>query len=258
MPIRLTDAAQYYQGLPHQTEAWEELQRKLESDTDTAYWLHMFAIRYRNENATFSHGEKKTYQSLYRALIEFISTIPDGGVRASNFREYGEEILKAMDEEGLGFEHLGTAAYILATASHESHFAPVVEAYYMREPRRTRYLKSLWYYPYIGHGHVQVTHKGNWMRVRSEWHELRGEWVIDEDIPEMLLRADVSAFSLVRGMCRGWYGQRVGRFTDQKNPDYFNARKSVNAPEINTRPQVVRNIAGYAKEYEEVIANALK
>ncbi len=90
------------------------------------------------------------------------------------------------------------------------------------------YLKSLWYYPHIGYGFIQVTHLTNYKKVQRAYKLIKG---IDIDIvgnPKTLLDVKLSAFALV-------YGMRVGLFTGKKLNDYIgvkfdfrNARKIVN------------------------------
>ncbi len=129
-----------------------------------------------------------------------------------------------LDEiEALKITNKGQQAYIFATAYHEAfdftgkQTGIIQRIVPIQEGGSQAYLKSLWYYPNIGYGFVQVTHLENQLKVQKAIKKIKG---IDIDVvknPKSLLDIKVSAFALV-------YGLKVGMYRGKKLDDYIGVK----------------------------------
>jgi hypothetical protein len=163
-----------------------------------------------------------------------------------------EAIIKAGREMGLTTPQL---AYILGTAEHETNntFNSVAEGYYLKNP--STFQRSLSYYPYIGRGMVQLTHKANYERAQREVIDKLGykdvnivknpDWLTSKD-PRV---DNVNARILIEGIRQGWYSDVYKANLETyipKNgkPDYRNARHLVN------KLDQADKVAGHARSWE--------
>ncbi|WP_448664845.1 hypothetical protein ACG3SL_09285 [Sphingomonas sp. CJ20] len=100
-------------------------------------------------------------------------------------------------------EPLSYAAYILATAWHETNatMQPVREAYWLSENWRRTHLR---YFPWYGRGYVQLTWKSGYERADRKLG-LGGALIAD---PDLAMRPDIAAKVIRRGMDEGWFADR--------------------------------------------------
>lgn len=100
---------------------------------------------------------------------------------------------------------LAYTAYMLATAWHETNktMQPVREAYWLSEEWRKRHLR---YWPWYGRGYVQLTWEINYRKADAECAGA-GLTKPNEIIrnPNVVMRPDVSAYIMRRGMDEGWF-----------------------------------------------------
>lgn len=119
-----------------------------------------------------------------------------------------------------GLKNSRWLAYILATAWHETAFTmrPVTE-YGSKE-----YLRSKPYWPYIGRGYVQITHKENYEKYNIA------------DNLDAALDPEIAAYILIQGMVKGVFtGRKLSDYFNASTDDAFNARKIVNGLDRATR-----------------------
>jgi hypothetical protein len=182
-----------------------------------------------------------------------------------------ERIIKAFDlyRPGGTLEQL---AYILATAYHETgrRMQPVREAFGTSTADTIARLDSAWekgqltwvkepYWRdgYFGRGHVQLTHKANYIGALAKAvYERFDVRLISE--PDLALDPQISAFILVEGMCRGvtlkgdFTAYALEDFVNETKVDYKNARKTVNPGDMPT----YLTIQTYAQFFEAALRNA--
>jgi hypothetical protein len=156
-------------------------------------------------------------------------------------------------------------AYCIATPIIECGWPlkPITErgpkAYFMKydingpRPKKARELGNI--YPgdgfkFRGMGFVQSTGRGNAIKNTALIHEILGVDVNFEETPERMLEPKFAAVSLVVGLERGIYtGHKLGDYLDGPNPDWKNARRTVNALDR------AGEIAGYAKQiYSDLLS----
>lgn len=155
---------------------------------------------------------------------------------------------------------LAHAAYVLATAYHETAYAmqPVCEKggdAYLSKYDTGRLAKILGNTPeadgdgqkYAGRGDVQLTGYANYLKATKRLREL-GVLTDAEDLtvtPDLVLRPDVSAAILVYGMAEGW-------FSGRKLADYLPTSGLAGAKAFERARPIVNGtdraamIAGYA------------
>ena len=135
-------------------------------------------------------------------------------------------------------------AYMLATAWHETAatMQPVVETFYLSQPERDRYNKAKYYWPWIGRGLVQLTHRENYVRAGAK---------IGVDLtsdPDKALDPDVSVAVLVLGMEQGWFtGKKIADYITLQRSDFVGARRIVNGRDR------ANHIAGIAKRFDALL-----
>lgn len=137
--------------------------------------------------------------------------------------------------EKLGHQDIRWLAYALATTMHETAFTmqPVTEQ------GSEKYLKSKPYWPYIGRGYVQLTHKCNYEK-----------YGIADD-PEAACDPDMASFILINGMVNGIFtGRAFKHYFNSKISDPFNARKIIN--DLDKAPLV----AGYYEKFLNILNNS--
>ncbi len=125
-----------------------------------------------------------------------------------------------------GLKDLRWLAYILATSWHETGFTmqPVTEY------GSLKYLQSKPYYPYIGGGFVQITHKTNYEKYGIA------------DNPDMALDPEVAVYILIHGMVNGVFtGRKLSHYFNDQTNDAFNARKIINILDRAARVQEYHN-----------------
>ncbi len=125
-----------------------------------------------------------------------------------------------------GLKDLRWLAYILATSWHETGFTmqPVTEY------GSLKYLQSKPYYPYIGRGFVQITHKTNYEKYGIA------------DNPDMALDPEVAVYILIHGMVNGVFtGRKLSHYFNDQTNDAFNARKIINILDRAARVQEYHN-----------------
>ena len=115
-------------------------------------------------------------------------------------------------------------SYILATAWHESRLEPVKEKRFFKHQIRERANQDrYWLDGFYGRGFVQITWLKNY---EKQGVKLGLPLAIN---PDLVLRVDVAAEILVRGMLDGDFtGKKLSRYINNKNTNYLWARWVVN------------------------------
>ena len=186
----------------------------------------------------------------YQNVKSVVDTLD--ATRKQNWQDYGLILLSACDDEGI--THHRQVAYVLATSSHESLFAPIREAYYLPggfDSDEAWRRQNLWYYPYYGRGFVQLTHKGNY-----EWAQsaVNAKYGVSEDFvnqPDRVMEPHYAAYIMVKGMMEGRFnakGLGLPHYINAQQTDYFHARETVNLWDK------AATIQRYAEVYENVLA----
>ena len=143
--------------------------------------------------------------------------------------------------------HLRQAAYMLATAKHETAgtFAPIEEygkgkgLPYGKPDRKTGLV-------YYGRGYVQLT----WAKNYQTMGTVLGLPLYTQ--PELALRYDVAYKIMSYGMTHGSFtGVGLSRYINDQKTDYANARKIINGTDK------AELIAGYATAIEQMLLNSL-
>ena len=150
-------------------------------------------------------------------------------------------ILKECARNGLSNQQ---TAYVLATAWWETAHTmkPVEEAYYLGEPRASRYRENLRYYPWHGRGYVQLTWQANYVKAGKN---------LDRDLttdPDAVMNPTVAAEILVVGSLEGWFtGKKLGDYINKTKTDYVGARRIINGTDK------AQAIADIARAYEVAV-----
>ena len=143
--------------------------------------------------------------------------------------------------------HLRQAAYMLATAKHETAgtFAPIEEygkgkgLPYGKPDRKTGLV-------YYGRGYVQLT----WAKNYQTMGTVLGLPLYTH--PELALRYDAAYKIMSHGMTHGSFtGVGLSRYINDQKTDYVNARKIINGTDK------AELIAGYASAIEQMLLNSL-
>ena len=162
-------------------------------------------------------------------------------------------------------------AYIMATAHWETGgtFLPVMETFWKTPGggdyrRAAKRLERAWKMgrlkwvrtPYwredggkwIGRGYVQLTHKTNYCGYIR--HAVEKEFGVDIcDDPDLVMRPDISAYILIRGMLEGWFtGYRLSSFVNEERADFVNARKVVNPGDKRSYKPIARLAHKYLRK----------
>jgi predicted chitinase len=146
-----------------------------------------------------------------------------------------DSINAIMDEiSAQGITNKKQAAYILATAWHESRLQPIVEW------GGKSYLESRQYYPYYGRGFVQLTWIDNY---KAQGDRLGIDMVNN---PDKALEPTYAANILIYGMKNGSFtGKKLSDYITSAKTDFPNARKIINPADKGTYALV----AGYASSF---------
>ena len=245
MTIKLVNVIEHYSATKAQYEAVEYLQTQLEArPTILAEFTRLWR---REDDTTSSEPEVGYWEELFEGLSKAISTIDR--TRGTNFKKYGRLLLRALDDYGISKTIPAQAAYILATASHESLFAPVEEGYYLGAKAK-EFQRGLRYYPYYGRGFVQLTWKYNYQWATKALNKAklggRDDWDLVNDL-DQALDPHAAAYIMIKGMMEGHFGARLDKYINRVRQDYYNARRSVNILDK------AKLIAGYAEWYEKKI-----
>ena len=143
--------------------------------------------------------------------------------------------------------HLRQAAYMLATAKHETAntFAPIEEygkgkgLPYGKPDRKTGLV-------YFGRGYVQLT----WVKNYQTMGTVLGLPLYTQ--PDLALRYDVAYKIMSYGMTHGTFtGVALRRYINEGKTDYLNARKIINSLDKADL------IAGYATAIEQMLLSSL-
>ena len=143
--------------------------------------------------------------------------------------------------------HLRQAAYMLATAKHETAntFAPIEEygkgkgLPYGKPDRKTGLV-------YFGRGYVQLT----WVKNYQTMGTVLGLPLYTQ--PDLALRYDVAYKIMSYGMTHGTFtGVALSRYINEDKTDYLNARKIINGTDKADL------IAGYATAIEQMLLDSL-
>jgi hypothetical protein len=182
----------------------------------------------------------------------------------------GIESLLALWEENFYDNDVRFLAYILATAYHETGARMVavregfcktnkcsinhVTKLYRRGKINKNYaLPNTFGNSFYGRGHVQLTHKANYIRMANFINKKYGTTYNFFQNPDLVLRNDISAIILIEGMINGLFtNHKLSDYiVEGKNADYVNARRIVNGTDN------AKLIAGYAEEFEQALKNAI-
>ncbi len=106
---------------------------------------------------------------------------------------------------------------------------------------------------YYGRGYVQLTWYNNYARAEAELH-IDGTLSADESVirtPDLMLRPDVAARTMIRGMSEGWFtGMALEHYFPIERvttADWVNARRIVNGLDCAAK------IAGYALHFRNAL-----
>lgn len=133
--------------------------------------------------------------------------------------------------------------YVLATVKHEvgNTFEPITEQ------GSESYLKGKSYYPYIGRGYVQLTHKENYQRFGN----LLNINLVSN--PELANNPEIAWRILELGMTKGLFtGKKLNDYFNDKTIDWFNARRIINGLDS------AEKIASYGKQYYEILKGLIE
>ncbi len=167
--------------------------------------------------------------------------------------------------QGASEARIQQTAYILATAYWESAltFLPVREGLAKSDAEAREYVQKLFEegkirtnyalpaangQSFYGRGYVQLTWERNYRRIGD--HLIGDEEIFYND-PDQVLRTDLAAIILVRGMVDGIFseeGQRLNDFINRDRADYLHARQTVN------RMDRAETIANWAEKMEYVLS----
>src|SRR5207249_175037 len=104
---------------------------------------------------------------------------------------------------------------------------------------------------YRGRGYIQITGRSNY---RHAGEELQ---ISLEEEPDRALEPDVAYRVAACGIREGWFGHPLKQFVRPgTRADYFEARRSVNGPEITTHPDRVEALANIARRFEDCLRAA--
>ena len=143
--------------------------------------------------------------------------------------------------------HLRQAAYMMATAKHETAntFAPIEEygkgkgLPYGKPDRKTGLI-------YFGRGYVQLT----WVKNYQTMGTVLGLPLYTQ--PDLALRYDVAYKIMSYGMTHGTFtGVGLNRYINDQKTDYVNARRVINSLDKADL------IAGYATAIEQMLLSSL-
>ncbi|MFN3353031.1 MAG: hypothetical protein ACK4Z5_05430 [Brevundimonas sp.] len=175
-----------------------------------------------------------------------------------------ERLIAACGRGGLG---VAKAAYVLATAYHETAYAmqPVKEKgghAYLDKYDTGRLAAILGNTPeddddgqrYAGRGDVQLTGARNYARATEKLRDM-GLIGAHESLittPDLALRPDLSAAIIVAGMAEGWFtGKTLGDYLPFAKPatktQFVSARRIVNGTDK------AGEIAGYAMTFQDAL-----
>jgi hypothetical protein len=156
-----------------------------------------------------------------------------------------EFLLDRLDADGP--DSLEQAAYILATAKHETAdtYQPVREAFKKSEEWRKQNLR---YWPWYGRGYVQLTWRDNYVLAGKK---------IGLDLttdPDEVMQPLIAYSILLRGMLEGWFRKhKLADHINDKKTDYVNAREIVNGKGKDGKLDKAELIAGYATAFDRCL-----
>lgn len=174
--------------------------------------------------------------------------------REKFYSGYREKFGKLNDSQKAGLEFILTKldstdkfnlateyAYILATIKRETNstYQPVLEGYWIKGNRKKALynyyqrnnpsaLRTIFPYgwdsklTYEGRGRIQTTHVFNCVKIKDK----TGIDVVNN--PDLLLDNEVDWKVLELGFYGLWTGRPLSRYINERQTDYYNARKVVN------------------------------
>ncbi len=219
---RLENTWLYYAGEDHQKAATRFLaaaiERYVPDDLLEEFW------------STWA-GEQE-HNPLVEKIALSLQSIGER-LRAANFLKNGGLLLKACDEAGITDKR--ELAYLLATASHESYFAPIREVRAKSGPVKLQQ-DQYWNTGFYGRGFSMITWEANY----EKFSKVTGVDLVAD--PDAALVPDTAARILAIGMRDGLF-TGLG-FTNLPSPlDFVQARRIINGTDK------ARLIAGYAEWY---------
>ena len=156
-----------------------------------------------------------------------------------NIEEHIQRIVSVAQREGLSQQQ---TAYVLATATHESHLGRYMEelasgsAYEGRtDLGNTQPGDGV---RFKGRGYVQITGRANY----QDWSNRLGIDLVAN--PELAENPEIAAEILVIGMRDGSFtGRSLDQYVNESGTDFINARRVVNGTDVADL------IAGYANDF---------
>lgn len=188
----------------------------------------------------------RTGSGVGNADIDALVQAVPASIRGANpdVAEHIERIVNVARQEGLTQEQ---TAYVLATATHESHLGRFMEelssgAQYegRADLGNTQPGDGV---RFKGRGYVQITGRANY----QDWSNRLGVDLVGN--PELAEDPDIAAQILVRGMRDGTFtGRGLDTYINESGTDFRNARRTVNGTD---RADL---IAGYAVDFNRALA----
>ena len=180
--------------------------------------------------------------SVGNANIDALVQAVPASIRNANpeIAQHIERIVNVAQQEGLSQQQ---TAYVLATATHESHLGRFMEEYEGRSDLgNTQPGDGV---RFKGRGYVQITGRRNY----EDWSNRLGVDLVGN--PELAENPDIAAQILVIGMRDGTFtGRRLDTYINGSGTDFINARRTVNGTDRASL------IAGYAGNFNTALANS--
>ncbi len=170
--------------------------------------------------------------------------------RLSREQFKGCKALLAVWQRDYSHHPVGCLAYGMATAYHETaHTMQPIREYGRGRGRKYGRRVGPWHQVYYGRGYVQLTWLGNY---RKAGHKL-GHGDAFARHPDKVMEPEIAAQILFRGSIEGWFtGKKFSDYITDRRRSYRGARRIINGTDK------AGLIAGYAEEFEDALAAAIK